>query len=763
MHRSAFKNLPFDQSDRIFYITSTNPTNPRQARGISYPDYRDFRDQVKSFEALGAANVTAVNVSDQTSLPELLHGSSMTVNGFSVIGQKPLQGRDFTAADAHPGAPSVAILAYQVWENRYGKANVIGKTIRVNEVPTVIVGVMARGMNFPEEADLWTPLIGNDEKRGNRELLVFGRLADHASLASANAEITIVARRLATEYSITNKDVGAKIQNFNDYHMGGEGLLKLIFLALLGAVGFVLLIACANVANMQLARAVTRSREISVRVALGAGRWRVIRQLLVESVMVSIVGGALGWLLSLWGVRAFDAAVAGTGKPSYIDFSMDYRVLAYLAAITIGTGILFGLAPALRLAQLDVNTALKDGGRGSSAGARGKYLSGILVVTEMALAVVLLAGAGLMIRSFLNIYRANLGVNTSSVLTMRLFLPEAKYSRNDQVAFFERLTASLEALPGVQAAAIASNLPLQGAMGRPYEIEGTPPVDSRTRPTTGALTIDARYFAALDVRPILGRAFTSSDGVAGVPVAVVNQKFAARSWPGQDPIGRRLRFMKNDTPQAWVTIVGVVSDIAQSQMSQRDRDPLVYIPFRQEPQLGMAVLARTHVPPESLGEAFRRQVQAIDADLPVFALQTLDERLRLQNWPYRVFGGLFAIFAGIALLLASVGLYAVIANSVNQRTQEIGIRLAMGATSANVLALVFTQGMRQLAMGLGVGLVAAFGITRVIRGLLLDISPTDPITFITVSLVLIIAATLGCAIPARRAMRVDPVVALRHE
>jgi putative ABC transport system permease protein len=767
-----YKNLPFANSDRILYISSINRSNG-ETDDVSYPDYLDYRTQARSFDAIAAFSGMNADVSDTFGNAQRYRGNRISANTFATIGQPPFVGRDFISDDERIGAAPVAIISFGLWENRYAKnPAVIGQTIRINEMPTQIVGVMPRGIMFPGEADAWIPLIPKDDfqKRESRDVVLAGRLANNSSISSARAEMETIARNLATAYPASNKDWSVQVQSFNDYANGGP--IKVVFLAMLGAVGFVLLIACANVANLLLGRAVGRSREISIRSALGASRWRVIRQLLVESVILSIGGGTLGWLAAIWGIRTFDAAVIPNGKPAFISFTVDYRVILYVAAVTLGTGILFGLAPALRLSRLDINAALKDGGHGSSI-LRGKFLSALLVVTEMALAVVLLAGAGLMIRSFLKMYNAPVGVQSDNVLSMRMLLRDTKYpTPSDQTTFHQRLQDRLASLPGVEVAAITSNMPAGGSIRWPYELEGKPPVDERKRPQTDALVISPGYFDVMRVRPLFGRTFTEADGVSGYPVVIVNKSFGDTFWPNQDVLGKRLRIVtqpvgaKNGTapsPQAWLTVVGEIPDIIQNDLGKGQRDPVIYLPYRQQPMRGMTVVARTRVPPGTLGDAFRREVKFLDADLPVFNLRTLDDFLAQRNWPWRVFGSMFAIFAAIALLLASVGLYAVIAHSVSQRTQEIGIRMALGATGARVLRLIFMQGMRQLIIGLVLGLLAAFGITRVLTTLLIGVSPTDPATFITVALVLCAAGVAGCMIPARRAIRVDPVIALRHE
>jgi putative ABC transport system permease protein len=766
------KNLPFADSDRILYVSGNTREDPRNTSNISLPDYRDFAAQTKSFQSLAGFSGLNADVADSNGFPTEYRATRITPNGFSVIGQSPILGRDFEPQDAVAGAAPVTILGYGIWETRYANdSSIVGRTINLNRVPTVVIGVMPRGLIFPGETALWLPFVTNAdiEKRQSRTLRLYGHLAPGANLKTADAEIKAIAARLEAAYPDTNKGRAAVVQTFNQVNFKGQ--IKVVFSALLGAVGFVLLIACANVANLLLARAVGRSREISIRVALGASRWRIVRQLLIESVMLSAAGGVFGSVLAVWGVRIFDRAVVPTGKPAFLIFSMDYTVLAYIAAITLGTGVLFGLAPALRLSKLDINTALKDGSHGSGSGTRSRYLSASLVVAEMALAVVLLTGAGLMIRSFLTVYKSTLGVNSNNVLTAEINLRGDKYkSPETQTAFFQQLETRLHALPGVEFAAMTSSLPGSGSITYNYELEGVPASDSRHRPELEALVVSPEYFSTFELRPIQGRTFTPQDGVTGVPVVLVNQSFAGKFFARQDALGKRLRLAKRtelagvvtQTLQPWLTVVGVVPNVIQGNQDNTET-PLIYLPVRQEPRAGLFVALRTSVPPGTLTSSLRHEVQSVDENLPVNQLDTLTNLLALRSWPWRVFGSMFAIFALIALILAGVGLYGVMAHSVSQRTQELGVRVALGASSGRILRLVFGQGMSQLAIGMAIGLVAAFAVTRVLNGILVGVSSTDPATFIVVALVLTTAGILGCLIPARRAVRVDPVVALRHD
>jgi putative ABC transport system permease protein len=769
-----FKGFPFDKSDRILYLGERNTTRQQQRFGpVSNPDFRDWRAHIQTFEGLAAAVGMRATISDQAAPPESYQVTRITTNAFRLIGQKPVIGRDFTDADAVPGAPAVLLLTYGLWERRYGKdPAILGRTVRFNSYPATVVGVMPKDFVFPFNQDLWIQLVpmgDNDafEKRDDRFMIVFGRMKDGTNVKAARAEMAGIGQNLSAAYPVTNREFVPVVQNYNEFYMGPE--IVIIFSSMLVAVGFVLLIACVNIANLMLARAAGRAREISVRLAVGAGRWRIIRQLLVESVMLSSLGGILGWLIARWGTRAFALEVVQFGAPKWLDFSMDYRAFTYLAAVSLGTGIVFGLAPALRLSRLNFHSVLKDGGRGASVGRQHRRFTNMLVTAELALTMILLTGAGLMIRSFLNVYRAQLGVKPDYILTMRLPLPPAKYATPaSQIAFHQQLKERTEAIPGVETVAIANFLPTGGSLSIPYEFAGAPPMDEKQRPTLSVLVVSPDYFRAVGVPILSGRGFTGSDGVSGPPVVIVNQRFVAKYWPGQDPLGKRLRLFDGppgpgggtQATKDWLTVIGVVPNIVQNDITPREIDALIYIPYRQKPTADMAILARTRVPPGSLGGAFRHEIQQIDPDLPVYNLWTLAERLERNYWFTRIIGLLFLIFGLVALALASIGLYASMAHSVSQRTQEIGIRIAVGASEQRIHRLVFGQGLRQLAIGLVIGLAGTLALTRILKSVLVQVSPADPVTLVMATLVLSAAAAFGCLIPARRAMRVDPIVAL---
>ena len=764
------RGLPFDDPDRIMAVGTRDARN--RDRGMSYPDFEDYRAANRTLSALAAYSGQTMNVSDEGRAPERFQGPYVSANAFRLIGQQPLLGRDFRPEEDRPGAAAVVILGNGVWKNRYGSdPSVVGCTIKVNDVPSTVIGVMPEGFKFPINADLWIPLVQmprlTEQKRDARNLEVFGRLADRVTLPQAQSEFTTIATRLAHDYPATNKDITARVMTFNDRVNGGQ--IRLIFLSLMGAVAFVLLIACANVANLLLARSATRSREMSVRVSLGASRWRIVRQLLVESVVLSIIGGLLGLALAFAGVRLFDAATQDVGKPYWIQFTMDGRVFGFFAAVCLGTGIVFGLAPALHVSKTDLNEVLKEGGRSGSSGTRARRWTSVLIVAELALTLVLLAGAGLMIRSFLKVYSLDAGVETSHLLTMRLALPNQKYPTLEQRrAFYDRVDKRLASIGGIQAATITTNMPLGGGTPRLLAIDGHQPADGEQPQTVTQVTIGARYFETLGLHILRGRAFDDLDGTPGHDSAIVNQRFASMHFAGADPIGRRIKLTPDGPalpgpPPAWVTIVGISPTIRQRNFQDPLPDPVVYLPLSgQAPTFAMLVI-RAQRDAASLTSLLREEVRAIDPDLPLFGILTMDQLLAQQRWAFRVFGSMFAIFALIALALSAVGLYAVTAYSVAQRTQEIGVRMALGAQTAQVLWLILRRAVVQTAIGLTIGIGGALGVGKLIESLLVQTGTRDPVTLTSIVALLVFVSLAACFWPARTATRLDPVNALRYE
>ncbi len=757
-----FKGFPgIEHNNRMVYIA---PKGYNCC--LSYPAFLDLRAQAKSFDAMAMVHGLGRVVNDEHGYAARIDITEVSAGTFALTGYVPILGRDFTAGDQADGAAPVAILNYGFWQRRYAKnPAIIGQRVRLNGVPTTIIGVMPRGYTFPQTVDMWTPLVETPyvlNRAHNDTWMGIGRMRQGVTFEQASAEVDGLGKRLGQEYPLTDKDHPPQALRFDEFFIGPTAAA--LYGCMWGAVGFVLLIACANLANLLLARAMGRSREISVRIALGAGRWRIVRQLLTESLILSTLGGFFGWWIAKWGVTAYAASMAQKSSWLVLDYSMDTRVLLYLIAISIATGILFGLAPAARLAKLDVNVALKDGARGATTGGRAHHLSSILVTGEMALAIVLLAGAGVMIRSFLKIHDADLGVNLNNVLAGSIELPVAKYPLPEQrIAFFDRLTERLEATAGVESVAMAESPPTTGATRYTYELADAPtPAGNGNRPFVRGLKISPGYFRTMRARLVAGREFNDGDSASAPPVAIVNQMLATQYWPGEDPVGKRLRLFNGQTPGPWITVAGVASNIIQNDQSRQRFDPMVYLPYRQSPGGGMWLFVRTKVTPAELASAFRSEVRELDPDLPIFGAASLVSIL--EGWQdSRFYGALFLIFAAIALLLASIGLYTVVANSVSQRTQELGIRMAIGASSRDILRLVLQQGMLPLGLGLAIGLAGSLAVNRVLKAVLVGVSPFDPVTLMTASGVLSCAAALGCLIPALRAVRVDPVIALRHE
>ncbi len=762
------RGLPFPHSEEIVYLATHDTTRDKDDRSTaSWQEFDDWRAKARSFSGLAAFRFAQLNVSDPDHPAERVSAASVTANTFGLLGQQPFLGRDFAPGEDAAGAAPVVLIGHSVWKNRYGSdPGVIGRSLKVNEVAHTIVGVMPEGMRFPTNADLWRPLlpVTGDIVR-NRTHGVFGRLAPGITWAQADAEMLAISRQLQSTYPETNKNIESRLMTFNERFNGGP--IRLVFLSLLGAVGFVLLIACANVANLLLARSAYRTREIAVRTALGASRGRIVRQLLIESVMLACLGGLLGLGLTAIGVRLFDAAVSNVGKPYWIVFELDWSVFGYFATICLATGIVFGLAPALQVSKTNLNDLMKEGGRGQSGGARARWLTSSLVVFELALTLALLTGAGLMARSFLKLYSLDLGVETSHLLTFRTQLVESKYPKVEQrQIFLNTLEARMRALPGVTGAARASTFPLSGAGEFKFEIEGRTVAAETNRPRVTVIDAGPGYFETLGVGLQRGRAFTDADGAPGGEVVVLNQRFASQFLPNEDPLGKRIRVMqgpKEDEPGPWLTVVGVSPTIRQGDLQALEPAAVIYRPTRMSTSTVASMLLRTTADPASMIGAVREAARALDPDQPLFAVQPLDDVIAEARWPYRVFGSLFVIFAVIALVLSSVGIYAITSYSVSQRTAELGLRLALGAQGSQISWLILRTGLIQLSLGLAIGLAAAWGVSQILKSLVAQIPALDPVTFVGITLLLTTVMLTACLIPARRATRMDPLAALRVE
>jgi putative ABC transport system permease protein len=765
-----FKTVPLPNGARLVTVNGQDLTRTDSRRGLSYPDYLQLKANNRSFEGLEAISGTRAVLSESGNAPERYNGQNVTPGLFSLLQMPPILGRGFSAEDGLPDAPKVILISHGVWKNRYGSdPTVIGRAVRINGQPGTIVGVMPEGFKFPQREDIWIPITPNAEleKRTNRALQLFGVLKRGTTIQHAGADLAVIAQQLATAYPDSNKDSGTIVRTFHETYNGGP--IRIVFLTMLCAVGFVLLIACANVANLMLSRAITRHREIAVRASLGATRWQLARQLLVESVLLSCLGGLLGLGLAQFGVHLFDLATQDVGKPYWIIFRMDYVVFGYFAVISILSGLLFGLAPALRASRVDLNTALKDGTPGSGSASGGR-LTAVLVVLQFALTVVLLAGAGLMVRSFFATQRLNPFVPYERIFTARISLPDGKDERyvlrDDRLRFYDELLLRLRTLPGVTHVAAAWNPPGMGSGGRDFELEGKPIEKTETplRASLEAHTPD--YLSTINLPIIQGRSFNELDGDPGREAAVVTPSFAAKHWPNAPALGARFRFLegRERKPGPWITVVGVSAEILQ-RPSETDPPPLVYVPHRQEASGGMILLVRTSGDPATLATPVRSAVQSLNQDLPLFDVRTLSAAMERSYWHLVVFGSLFLSFAVIALLMASVGLYAVIAQATARRTREIGIRMALGATAERIMQLVLSRGLLQLGIGLVLGLGGAFAATQVLSKtrMLVRVSPQDPLVFTAVPILLLIVGLLACWFPARRAAALHPVKALRHE
>jgi predicted permease len=766
------RSLPFEKPDQLMMVW-TRDSRGRDS-GVSLADFEDWRRSARTFSHLTFVFSGSFNVSDEGRLPEQYPGSYVSSDFFKMLGVSPVLGRDFGPGDDGPGGPPVVMLGNAIWKQRYGgDPSVLGRVVRLNGVTATVAGVMPEGMKFPFEAELWLPTSQlapalRQQPRQSRGFVSIGRLADSVSLDQARAEFKTIGAQLAREYPASNKDLAPYAEPFEQQVVGSQ--IRLMFWSLMGAVAFVLLIACANVANLLLARAARRSNEMSVRVAIGASRWQIVRQLLIESLLLALLAGGLGLLLSIFGVRWFDGVTQNVGKPYWMTFTMDWRTFAFLLVVCIATGIVFGLVPALHVSRTSIAETLKEGGRTGTSGIRARRWTTGLVVAEIALTLVLLAGAGFMMRSFLSMYRMDVGVDTSRILTMNLIMPVRKYpSLKDRVTFLNRIEERLSAAPEIESVSSATSAPFSGGATRQIEIGGGRPAESQGRPTVTMLSVGARYFDTIGVRIVRGRVFTTAEEENGRPAVVINERLASLYFRGQNPVDQQIRLV-DEGPGApnpeWLTVVGVVANVRQRTDNQNaDYDPVAYVPNLLNDALnrGSLVLIRTRTDPLRAARTLREAVREVDPDMALFNVRPLDTTLEQRRWVFRVFGTMFSAFAIIALLLAAVGLYGVTAYAVSQQTREIGMRVVLGAAPVQVIWLFLKRSFVQLGIGLTIGIAGAVGVGRLLESLLFQTSPYDPITLAAIVVVLTTVGVVACVSPARRATRLDPVVVLRNE
>jgi len=753
--------LPYANQARVLNLRERSPMS---ARGItlSLADYLDWRDRQRVFESMAVFRETSFTLTGVDE-PERFQGTATSTELFSLLGVAPISGRTFRAGEDRPGAEKVVVVGYGLWQRRFGGAPIVGRTIELDREPYTVVGVMAKEFGFPEFAQLWVPLTIDPAAaaaaRGSHSYEAVGLLTPGVAEERARANLATIARQLEQAYPRTNTDIGAYTEPLRERSLPGE--LRLAFAVFMVVVAFVLLIACANIANLLLGRAVTRDREMAVRAALGAGRWRLLRLLMAESLLIAVAGSALGLLV---GRAARDALVASVPIeiPIWMRFDIDATVVAFVVALTVVTGLTFGLIPALRASRRDVTAALKESGTRSATGGAGR-LRTVLVVSEVAIAVVLLVGGGLVVRGFVRLMNVDPGFRPSNVLTLRVALPEAAYSTEDRRrAFVDEALPRIRALAGVERAAIVTSLPLAGGTGYGISIEGAPPRPGRV-PVADFAATSPGYFETLGIRLVRGRTFDARDGRPGTdPVAIVSEKLASLHWPNQDAIGKRFKLGDASSRQPWMTVVGVVGDVRQWGLDAPVGEAM-YVPHPQWPLRGFTVVVRTAGPPLALVNPVRRAIHDMDRHLPIADVFTMDRVVVRSLWQPRLFSWIFAVFGAVALVLAVVGVYGVVSYSVAQRTREIGIRVALGAGRGRIRTMVLNQGMRATFVGLGIGVACAVAVTRVMGALLYGMSPTDPVTFGLVTLVLAVTALAACLVPALRATKVDPIVALRCE
>ena len=762
-------------------LVSLSERGPDWSGGsLSYPNFTDWRNQQSVFEKFGVysgGNFILTGAGE----PARLAGALMSADVFAALRTPPEIGRDFREDEDKPGAAPVAVISHALWQNRFGAdAGIVNKTITLDGKPYTILGVMPAGFEFPEQTDLWLPVgpisadSGSQKRDNHFGLFGLARLKPGVTLEKARADLDAIAVRLEQQYPDSNKTRGVQIDRLLDNKVGN---VRRALWILLGAVSFVLVIACANVANLLLARAAAREKEMALRAALGAGRWRITRQLLTESGLLALLGAAVG-LLFAKGVLRVVAALAGESIPRAAEISLHPRVLLFSGLVAVFTGLLFGLAPAWHASRVDLQGTLKEAGRGATSSRAG--LRQGLVIAEVALTFVLLAGAGLLLLSFHRLLQVNPGFVVDRVLTFRINPPDDKYQTEEQqILLYHALLEKLRALPGVQAASLASQtIPLhEGGWDMRFLIEGRPEPPPHLQPSLQVHLIAPDYFRVMGIPLLQGRDFTEQDNRehlrgassgndwgAGLDSIVIDEEFAKRYWPNQNPLGQRIRIPWGERgKQPIVTIVGVVGRVKENRLSDQGGMVQAYFPIYQQTLRNMAVVVKTTTEAGAMLATMRQQVSQLDPALPIFGIHTMREIRNNNVAPERLNLGLLGGFAALALILAVIGLYGLLSFTVTQRQREIGVRMALGAQRFDVLNLVVGQGMRLVLIGAFIGLLGAFALTRVLTSVLFKVEPTDPLTLVTVTLSLCIVALLACYVPARRATKVDPMVALRFE
>ncbi|MEZ4416517.1 MAG: ABC transporter permease [Gemmatimonadota bacterium] len=761
---ALYRGLPFEDGHEILHLERANLEAGIESMEVTIHDFTDWRESQRSFEDLAAFYMGTVNISGDERA-ERFDGAFTTASTFALLGVQPQLGRLLAASDERPESPGVVLLGHQVWRDRYAAdPQVVGRSLRVNGETMTVIGVMPEGFLFPLEQQVWLPLRMDPLQipRGQGTTLeVMGRLRDGVTSDQALLDLTAIARRLAQDHPETNEGVGVLIKPFTDEYVGDEA--KGLLLTMLGAVFLVLVIACANVANLLLARASVRGKEVAVRSAMGASRLRVVRQHLVESLALSSAGSALGMVIAWAGIRFFNRAIVVAEPPFWMEFGLLPPVLAFVALLTLFAAVAAGVMPAVKVSGADINAVLKDESRGSSGLRMGRLTRG-LVVLEIALSVALLCAAGLMVKSVTKLRTTDFGFQREGILTGRVGLFEAEYPDPDsRRQFFESLRTRLTELPQVEAATLTTTLPGQGACCWRFAPEGQAYDRDQDYPVAARAAVGPDFFETFRIEILQGRGIERRDGPDELPVAVVNRAFEREFFP-DGALGKRMRMGASDSEEPWLTIVGVAENAYMGGIGNDQPNRAgIYVSTAQSDTRFISLAVRTHQDPSTLINPVRDAVAAVDRDVPMYFAYTMDEAIRRNSWFYDIFGTLFMVFGGAALFLATIGLYGVMAFAVSRRTQEVGIRMALGATPRDVVTLILRQGLGQIALGAGAGLVLAFLLARMLRILLFEVSPTDPAIFAAILLILTTTGVLASLVPARRASRVDPMVAFRYE
>jgi putative ABC transport system permease protein len=770
--------LPVAAPEQLVFIWQSHPFGKRigvDQLPVSNADFLDWQEQSNLFEGMSMMDSWGGNLTGGD-IPEHVDGAKVSINLFSLLRAQPMLGTDFNVEQAKPGNEHVVMLSHALWQRRFGSdANIVGRQIQVDGQPYTVQGVMGPGFVFPKDmglpnyfsfakTEMWLPIALNDQQRTNRgshHLAVIARLKPGATLEQAQSQLAGIAKHVEELNPEQSKDWSTSVNLIHEQVVGAS---RKTILILLGAVAFVLLIACANVANLLLARSTSRQKEIAIRTALGAGRARIVRQLLLESVLLSLIGGLVGVILASWGIKLL-LLISPERLPRIGEIHVDNRVLWFTVAVSVLTGLLFGLVPALQASKTDLNESLKESGRSAMGGRHRQRARTLLVVSEVALSLVLLVGAGLLAKSFVRLQNVNAGFTPSNLLTATLELPRAKYEDDARTAqFFRQVVERISGLPGVEAAAAVSHLPLSGKEELDgFRVEGrADPIEVSLIQTADFRVITPDYFRAMQIPLLKGRFFNEQDRADTTYSAIVDDAFARRFFPSEDPLGKRIDEDGSRNPHGFAVIVGVVGGVKHTDVKGEGR-PTMYVPAQQSPWETMTLVVRSSGEPTALASALREQVKAVDNDQPLSEVATMQQLFSKTVAPQRFNLMLVGLFAALALLLATVGVYGVIAYSVTQRAQEMGVRLALGASSRDILRLVIGQAMRTSLLGVSLGLVAAVGLTRVMTSLLFEVSATDPIVFAGLAALLIVVTLVASYIPARRATRVDPLVALRYE